>query len=265
MLSDNIPWLTWLTSPRIPAFTGAGKRDQLLVTDDSLRQLAREAGWPVWRIHVAGIPCLHEPDARPPRALAIIANTRPIDTPQDLIEFSSHLVLWETIAAELLENPFALGADITQYLTRHASRLEIATAGLDRARFVRELILPAYCQGIARALACAGLPIKLFGDGWDRIAELAPYSAGSIATRTEFESVIDQPLALVHLWPWLGAHAVDSLGKQVLRRTDNSLQTFVRGARKLLENPPTIAPKREQPPLSRKVIANALAQARSDS
>jgi hypothetical protein len=53
---------------------------------------------------------------RKSQAIAIIDDTSPLDAPADLIEFSSHLVLWESIAGAILAeqtNDFAR-ADIVR-------------------------------------------------------------------------------------------------------------------------------------------------------
>jgi len=264
ILHPDLPWISLLTLPRVAPFSSSGRRDCLLVTEEKIRAAAIAAGWPEEKLWLCDFPPSHPPDDRIPEAFAIIENTAPLHAPQDLAEFSSHLVLWRTIAAALSADPFALGADVLKYLEQQARQLDIAPENLDRVRFVRDLILPAYAQGIARALLRAKLPIKLFGKGWDRIDELAEHAAGAIATRTEFDAVISQPLALVHVWPWSGRHPVDAQGKRVLRAGNGPLPQFLSTARKLLTHRHK-ATGGAAAPISPEIIKNVLARAWSDS
>ncbi len=62
LLPLAMPWLTWVTTPRLPAFVPAGAGDRLLVADAAWRTRAIEAGWPADRVAVA-----RWPDLRPRR------------------------------------------------------------------------------------------------------------------------------------------------------------------------------------------------------
>src|SRR5205823_7742239 len=116
-------------------------------------------------------------------ALALIVNTNPIDVPDNLTDFSSHRVLWELIAADLHNDPFVLTEDIDAFLTRRMRKLDIAAETLSSARFIAELILPAYPQSLARLLIRAKAPLRLFGNGWDRIPDFAPHAGGAFTGR----------------------------------------------------------------------------------
>ena len=54
LLPQNMPWITWLTTSRIPAFAAAGPNDALLLADAEWRSRAIDAGWPADRVEVAG-------------------------------------------------------------------------------------------------------------------------------------------------------------------------------------------------------------------
>jgi hypothetical protein len=265
LISDELPWLAWITSPRIPARVPAAPSDHLLVVDAMLRDRVVASGWPADRIHIAGFAACRAPDTRAPKFIAIIENTATLDAPCELNEFSSHRVLWETIARELQHNPFALSDDAGAYLERHASSLDIAVRSLDLSRFTRDLILPAYAQGIARTLLNSHVPVKLFGCGWDQIAEFAANSAGPVTSREDLNAIIDQPVALLHVWPWLGAHPIDAMGKPVLRRSDGSIESFVCDARKMLNKPRSFMPRLITPALCPDLIHQVLANSPPDS
>src|SRR5204862_2325963 len=128
-------------------------------------------------------------------ALALIVNTNPIDVPDNLTDFSSHRVLWELIAANLHDNPFVLTEDIDAFLTRRMRKLDIAAETLSSARFITELILPAYQQSLARMLISEKIPVRIFGKGWDRIPEFAPYACGTIAGRQHLREIASEHVA----------------------------------------------------------------------
>ena len=151
-------------------------------------------------------------------SLAMIVDTRPLDVPDHLAEFSSHRVLWEMIATHLHDDPFSLTDDVEGYLNRRMSKLDIAAETLPTARFICELILPAYQQGLARLLVRAKIPLRIFGREWDRLPEFAPYAGGIVGSREQFREIIGAHTVLVHVWTNPGPHAIDSMGKPVLRR-----------------------------------------------
>ena len=58
LLPADVPWLTWVTLPRVPRFTTAGPRNKLLLVDPNWRALAAEGGWPAGRVEIADWPDL---------------------------------------------------------------------------------------------------------------------------------------------------------------------------------------------------------------
>jgi hypothetical protein len=170
-------------------------------------------------------------DPRKPiaRTLAILADTVGLDTPKDLTEYSSHGLLWEAIRHELGKNPFAL-TDVNRFLADHIHRLGVGDESVATNRFIEKLILPAYQQGLARTLIRAGLPLRLHGQDWDAITEFKAHAAGTVTSRKEFQRVIGESAALVHVWPTGMSHPIDALCMPVVRRTLPRAETFLRDA-----------------------------------
>jgi hypothetical protein len=222
-------WVTWLTSPRVPAFAAAGPRDVLLVADRAWCPGVTAAGWPESRVHVAAWPQAQlPPTAQGP--LLILADVRPLDPPRDVVEMSSHRLLWEAIADELVRDPFAVGGSILDYLHARMKRLEIARETLDPRRFIDDLIVPAYGRGLAELLRRSGLPLRLAGEGWDAIESLKSLASGPVTTREAFHDALASAGALVHVWPTAGAHPIDRAGRPVIRPMQGR-EAFLRDAR----------------------------------
>jgi hypothetical protein len=220
VLPESLPWITWITQPRIPSAALAASNDYLIVTDPALRDAAVRAGWPEARVCLGNWPQVQPaaPTARPAGAgcLAIIADTFPLDTPPDLMDYSSHGLLWEYIREELTRNPFALRDDLDGYLATRMAKINIAHANFPRARFIDKLIVPAYQQGLARVLLRGGLPLRLFGAGWDALDEFKPHAAGAISSRQQLQDIAAASAALIHVWPFTLSHPIDALGVPVL-------------------------------------------------
>jgi hypothetical protein len=251
---DGLPWVTWVTTPHMPTFRSAGANDRLLLADPAWRDAAVRAGWPTERIGVAAWPLLpnhaaddgapHSPSPGNPAeaALALIADTCPLDVPQALAEFSSVGLLWEKIRGDVLRDPFALRGDVAGYL-RDAARADgVAQDTLDVALFTDRLIVPAYQHALADALLAAGLPVRLHGSGWADIPRFRPYAGGPITSRAQLRDVAARAAALVHAWPTTGAHPIDGLGRPVHRKTGTRKESFLRDARLALAGRTADAP-----------------------
>lgn len=246
VVAMSTPWITWLTGPRVPAIAAAGPRDLLLVADAAWRHNAITAGWPAARVHVATWPEARR--AKGPAALLaaagsllICADVPALEAPKDVVEMSSHRLLWDAIADELVHDPFALGDSILDYLHERMKRLTIAETTLDSRRFIDGVIAPAYARGLAELLKRAGLPIVLAGDGWDQIDTLKLIAAGAVNTREAFDDAVAGCAALVHVWPTLGAHPIHHLARPVVVATAGR-EALLRNARaaaagKLAMNP----------------------------
>jgi hypothetical protein len=68
LLPAALPWISWVTSPRIPVAAAAGPNDRLLLADPAWESQARAAGWKKSAIEIAGWPLLPPPPVRRGRA-----------------------------------------------------------------------------------------------------------------------------------------------------------------------------------------------------
>jgi hypothetical protein len=169
----------------------------------------RLATWPGHRPLAAG------------KNLGVIADTRVITMPEFVL--SSLNVLWESIAREIAADPFVVGSDVEEYLTRWQKGVGIADEAIDRGLFIERLIRPAYVQGVVRGLlsggagGTGGAEVTLYGRGWGEIEEFAARSAGEIASRAALEQAVEACAMLAHVWPEAGRHPLEAMGRPVLR------------------------------------------------
>jgi hypothetical protein len=254
VVARDVPWVTWLTAPRIPAFKCAGPRDVLLVAYPAWRALASSAGWPARRVHVAAWPSAEGVGPAGAAGLTIIANVPSLEPPRQVVEFSSHRLLWELIRDELLRDPFALAGPVPDYLSTRAARVGVAADTLDRRRFIDDLIAPAYARGLAAALVASGLPVHVFGTGWSELSEFATRAGGAVRDRDALLAAVRSGTALVHVWPGADAHPVARYGRAVVRAR-SSREAFLGNARASLDGP---APTPTEPPLSAGLLAAVL-------
>ncbi len=262
LIPDQLPWITWATTARIPSSALAGEWDQLIVVDPKLKDLAIKAGWNASRVHVGSFPSLdqssksHTGEGR----LGIFVDTCTLETPEDLANYSSHSLLWEGIRHELHRDPFAL-LDVLPFLTERMKRMGIGEDGFPFNRFIEKLIMPAYQQGLARTLIGAGVPLQLYGAGWDKLPEFAAHAAGEIVDRDQFHSAIAQCAALVHVWPSALAHPIDASGALVVRRTTRRPEPFVQEARAAAAGKPGARKSGATAPISLDLLRNVLSSA----
>lgn len=243
LVAGGTMWITWVTRPVIPPFESAGARDALVLADPDWSRFATAAGWPIDRVTVAGWPAEQLPPAETAeRTLAIVADTRPIEIPPSVEDFSSHRVLWANIDAELRDHPLAVD-DPLGYLHDRAARMGIAPDALDRRRFIDDLIVPAYEQGCARLLIAAGLPVSLHGSGWNRIDEFTARAQGPVPTRRSLHTIAANSAALVYVWPARHAHAIEALGCPIVHYRGRHPESFIREAKTALRVAPVLAPK----------------------
>ena len=234
LLPEQIIWITWVTTARIPGAALSGDNDRLILADPHLRETAIKSGWRKEQIHIGGWPTTSEsPTASASRSLSIIVDTFDLKTPPDLMDYSSHSLLWEAIRHELSENPLTL-TDANDFLSNRMTRMGLSEENFPRQRFIEKLILPAYQQGLARVLIKAKIPLRIFGSGWDEIDEFSSYAAGAIASREKFNAAIAQSTAVVHVWPSTLAHPIDAIQKPVVRRRDHKAQNFLSDAKSAL-------------------------------
>jgi hypothetical protein len=236
VVSHAVPWVTWVTTPRIPAAPTEASADALVVADEACRDAAVRGGWPPERVRVAGWPrseTVERASETGERFLAIVADTRSLEPPEKLSEFSSHLLLWERIRADLGRDPFGVGNDASAYLDRAVAACDMGGERLDRGLFVDALIVPAYQQGLARVLLREGLPVRICGAGWESIAEFESVAQGEVSSRQALRQIAGLAAALVHVWPGGRTHPADALGRPVVR-PGVSQRAFLAAARKAL-------------------------------
>jgi hypothetical protein len=195
-------WITWVTNGRIVPPDAQYPADALLLADARWRQAAVTAGWPAERIQIAGWPeIVPAPAAPSPPVLGLLADTRTIEIPQRVKDFSSQLLLWEFIEDELSRDPLSLGDDPERYLQSRMARLNIREEGFDRPTFFQSLIVPAYKTGLSRFLLRNGIPLALFGRGWQEIPELKSSSRGPIESIAELANSISHCRAVLQSFP----------------------------------------------------------------
>jgi hypothetical protein len=234
LISSEMPWIAWITTPRVPPIESAGLRDHLILPDPTL---ATNAGWPSHRLHRATWPTVVSGSTdTAPQALAIVADTLSLETPEDLNDFSSHRVLWDTLRQEIANNPFIVGSDPQNYLLSRLKSVGFATDTFPMVRFLSQLIYPAIAQAIAKLLIDAKLPVKLYGAGWDKLEGFTDHFAGPVNNRDQFEAIVRQPVALVDVFTGIAAHPLRCVGRPVLSLA-NAREPFLRAAQKVLASP----------------------------
>ncbi len=216
VLPSGARWVTWVTRPVVPTRDRAGTDDRLILADPAWRPLAAAVGWPADRIGVGRCPPLL-PALPPPveATLGLLCDTGPITVPDAVRNFSSHRLLWEAIAAELYDAPLIV-TDAVRFVADRARDGGLSTDGLDVPVFVDRLILPAYAQGLARLLIAAGLPIRLWGAGWDELPEFTSRAVGSVSDGATFQAAVAASTSLVRHTPGRAWHPIDACGRPVL-------------------------------------------------
>jgi hypothetical protein len=216
VVPDQVHWLTWVTKPRFAASAAPG--DAVLLADEEWRKPAMDAGWPADRLAVAAWPMLVDPTPAPPSGpVAFVADATLCEMPEKLRNFSSQGVLWEQIAAELMEDPFAVGESLDDYLDSRIRQFDIDGQTLDRAMFRRKLLLPVWRRGVARLMRQARLPLVVFGSGWDQTDEFAACWGGPVRSMEDLRRIASLAAAVVRPSPSPRLHPVSALGRPVLR------------------------------------------------
>jgi hypothetical protein len=235
LLPIEMPWVSWITTPRLPSPAAAGPHDCLLLADPQWMDHARQAGWAPEKLGIALWPSMTN-DQQPTAngSLALLVDTHPVD-PEPNMDLSSHRLLWQAIAGEIAADPFCLAQDAHAFLHERRNRMNISEEGFDAGRFINHLILPAYQQALARLLLQNSLPLRVAGNGWDRMEEFKPLWSGTLKTPEEFASAVREANVLVHAWPtpaW--RHEIDALNRPVLRPPGRRRESYVQAARQLM-------------------------------
>ena len=231
VVGPHTQWITWATRRRIIPASSALPDDRLILADALWRKLALDEGWKPEQIQIAGWPRIVQPreTAAPPGFLAMLADTQAVEMPQRVKDFSSQLLLWESIEEELARNPQALGTDLDWYLDSRMKQLNIGPEGFDRAMFFEKLIEPAYKRGLANFLLKRQIPIRLIGSGWDEIEELKAYAFGAVETVDDLAQALVGCRAVLPAFP--RGNAMDGLGLPVVRASELSRVKLVLAAK----------------------------------
>lgn len=255
----HVPWITWITSRRFPAPTPGATKDAIILADPRWRTQAVQCGWNESQIHVGAWPTI-APVAAPTMTISLIADARPIVMPtSESMPLSSHRLMWEHVAAELADNPLAAAGDVDGYLSQCMLKFSITPQGLDRPRFINELIVPAYQHGLARMMLDAQLPLRIYGRGWEQIDHALGAYAGVIQNRDELSEAISGSAAVIHPSPVDETHPIDASCRPIIRPTSAHARTLIPMALRLLDAGAEPA-VRSHPSLSAHLVQNILAK-----
>jgi hypothetical protein len=235
--SSDLPWVTWVTTPRVPRFDPSGSKDRLILADRSWVDVARDAGWTKNKVTIAGWPSRassSRPSTSGPAHLALLTDVSDLKAPTTVEDYSSQRVVWDAIRDELTGDPFVIGADPGSYLDAKLRKHGISPDAVDRALFVERLILPAYTIGLASVLLEKQVPLLIYGAGWDKTA-CRDHARGPVRTRDEFDAIVDAAAALVRPWPLAFAHEIDVVGRPVIGGAGMTRNAFVEFARRSLD------------------------------
>ena len=220
-ISMETRWITWSTTGRIAPPDPEAAGDAILLADAAWKSDAIKAGWPADRIRIAGWPQILPAPPTPPGApvAAILADTRTIEIPQKIRDFSSQLLLWEFIEEELKNKPMALDQNIDRYLDARQKRFNIPGETLDRAMFLNRLIRPAYQQGSARLVMKHRIRPGLIGRGWSEIQEFKAYAMGPAESLDDLARMLAGCHFLIKAFPTDGA-VISALPMRVVSIAD---------------------------------------------
>jgi hypothetical protein len=229
---DELPWITWVTQPRIQPFSQAKPIDGLLLADPNDAAIALRAGWPHNRIVVARWP--QENWQQPLRgALTVIADIPSLAAPAELEHFSSLRVLWDQLAVQIGRDPFCAFDRVEEIIRAAADSLDIGATNLNVSQFAEQLITPAYAVAVTRLLIQTGLPTAIYGSGWEPFGFARSALRGSIATREQLKIATDQAGALVHVWPTSRTHPSEFAGPPTIRYSGGGAAGWAAAARKV--------------------------------
>ncbi len=213
------PWISWITTGRVPKFITSSPRDGLVLIDEKLVPIAINLGWPRERLRIGYVVRAVQP-ASDRKTLAIITDLPDLSAPKDIEEFSSWRVVWDAIRKDLPENPHRLAGDIEGYLEKSRKFFGVPATDFPREIFVERLIAPAYLLGVAKWLVNEKLPVEIHGSGWDKVESVRHQYRGTIETREKLVAVlsrsagvIDAFIATVHLLRHCGVTTIATLGR----------------------------------------------------
>jgi len=233
------PWITWVSQGLIPKRTAANCSDSLVVADKLWAERAAKQDWERNRVGV-GTP---EFDAAPPphagtaTMICDLPNLRPA---ADLEHFSSLRLLWESLYDRLSESPFDAIDRADEVVAQSMRQLQIDPSRVSLDRFSKGIVPAAFAVGLVRQLLQMGVPLRLYGDGWQQVSEAASVWNGPVKSRESFRAIINSTHTLIHSNPSSQWHPIDAYPRRVIRGTLRGLTGMLAD----LQNP--AAPSRVQ-------------------
>ena len=201
-VSERVPWVTWVTTPRAAMRYGGG-RDAVVLAEGAWAARWKAAGWPAARVSVAAWPTppVAETDADAAGGVVLIADLPAAAPPASVEAYSSQTALWRRLADEIERAPMLLhAADSPEtFVRRRAAAAGVADVPL--ALFVGGCVLPAYARGVALSLAKADLIFGVYGRGWEGVDGLNGRWRGEVEGREHFNSLRAAAAAVVVATP----------------------------------------------------------------
>jgi hypothetical protein len=214
VVSDRLPWITWIASERQPT-PPASNVDAIVLADAAWQTSWQEAGWPANRIRIAGWG--HGASKTTGRG-TLLAYDLPEDVvPPEVERFSSQRVVWEMIADELRAKPFALQSSggPSSYLVGRLRAGGVEAAEVNLRQWQALLIVPNFVRGIGKMARRSGA--TLAGRGW--------HEGRDVSTSDRLGDLVARHAAVIDPTP-TGLPATASLGLPIIHARSLDAATF---------------------------------------
>jgi hypothetical protein len=227
VVPENVPWITWMTTNRIPRPDPAASFDRLIVADASQRSLATDAGWDGARVVVGQEPIRCNTTSRAATP-AIIADLPRMTMPRAVEEMSSQRLVWERVEHDITRNPFCIGSQPLEYIYNIAAEIGLGRTSFPIDTFRTELLVPCFMRSFAKLLASRGVKFAIYGRGWEAVEELASRSKGPLETDSALANALASSSILLDVWPGEPTHPARRAGKPMLRPWGRDLASLPR-------------------------------------
>jgi hypothetical protein len=214
IVPDDVAWITWATGAAVPAQVISAKDDRLVIADESLRPLAKAAGWTDEFISVASEswPDRFDHVSKEKKKPAILLDLKPATLPASIEAMSSLKVVCELAERELIQKPLAARGSIDSFLLACADHVGVPRDGFPLDVFKQHLVLPTLAREVAIELDRLGVDFSIFGSGWDAVPTLAARCRGAITTPAQFAECLTSTSAIIDVWPDVPTHAARRVG-----------------------------------------------------
>ena len=226
LIHPNMPWICWITRARIPTFVATSPRDGLVLCDPAWTKIAQAAGWPANRIRVGGYPV--SATAAKGQSISIIYDLPSLTAPADIQDYSSQRLIWEAVAHDLSQNPFAVGFDPTAYLQKVIQRNRLTDSQFPIQLFIDRIVIPAHILGVAQLLISKNMPVALYGSGWETHEKTKAFAKGAIQSRQDFNDAIASSKLLINHTLSNHFHPILAAGLPVVSSAHMSADAFLR-------------------------------------